>query len=55
VGFVVLTPVVMKSTIFWDITPCSPMNVNRRFGRTYRLHLQGRRISWTRSQRESGW
>jgi hypothetical protein len=21
----------MKSTIFWDITPCSPLKVNRRF------------------------
>jgi hypothetical protein len=31
----------MKSTIFWDITPCSPFSVNRRFRGTYRLHLQG--------------
>jgi hypothetical protein len=31
VGFEVLTAVVMKSTIFWDITPCSPLKVNRRF------------------------
>jgi hypothetical protein len=23
---------VLKSTIFWDITPCSPLKVNRRFG-----------------------
>jgi hypothetical protein len=28
-----------KSTNFWDITPCSPLRVNRRFGGTYRLHL----------------
>jgi hypothetical protein len=35
VGFEVLTAMVMKSTIFWDITPCSPLNVNRRFGGTY--------------------
>jgi hypothetical protein len=41
VGFEVLTPVVMKSSIFWDIKPCSPLKVNRRFGGTYRLHLQG--------------
>jgi hypothetical protein len=34
---------VMKNTIFWDITPCSPLSVNRRFGWTYRLHLQGQR------------
>jgi hypothetical protein len=30
--FEVLAAVVMKSTIFWDITPCSPLKVNRRFG-----------------------
>jgi hypothetical protein len=27
---------IKKSTIFWDITPCSPLKVNRRFGGTYR-------------------
>jgi hypothetical protein len=31
----------MKSTVLWDITPCSPLKVNRRFAETYRLHLQG--------------
>jgi hypothetical protein len=25
------------------MTPCSPLSFNRRFGGTYRLHLQGRR------------
>jgi hypothetical protein len=45
VGFEVLTPVVMKSTIFWDKTPCSPLKVSRRFGETYRLHLQGRKMT----------
>jgi hypothetical protein len=32
----------MKSTtsIFWYITLCSPLKVNRRFGGTHRLHLQ---------------
>jgi hypothetical protein len=29
----------MKSTILWDITPCSPLIVNRRFRGTYHLHL----------------
>jgi hypothetical protein len=53
IGFEVLTAVVMKSTIFWDITPCSSLSVNRCFGGTYRLHLQGRRISRARNQRES--
>jgi hypothetical protein len=37
----------------WDITPCSPLKVNRHFGGTCRLHLQGRKISRTRKQRES--
>jgi hypothetical protein len=32
----------LKNTTFWDITPCSPLKVNRRFGGTYRLHLLGR-------------
>jgi hypothetical protein len=54
-GFEVLTAVVMKSIIFWDITPCSAFKVNRRFGGTYRLHLQGRKISGARNRRESRW
>jgi hypothetical protein len=29
VGFEVITAVVMKSTIFWDMTTCSPLKVNR--------------------------
>jgi hypothetical protein len=36
VGFEVLTAVVMKSTIFWDITPCSVLSVYVHFGGTYR-------------------
>jgi hypothetical protein len=31
--------------IFWDITLCSPLSVNRRFGGTYRLHPQGSWVS----------
>jgi hypothetical protein len=42
-GFEVLTAVVMKSTIFWDITPCSLLIVNQHFRGTFRLHLQGRK------------
>jgi hypothetical protein len=42
-----------KSSISWDITQCSPMKVNRPFGGTYRLHLEGRRISRARNQSES--
>jgi hypothetical protein len=33
----------LKSITFWDVTPCSLLSCNRRFGATYRLHLQGRR------------
>jgi hypothetical protein len=39
VEFEVLKAVVMKSIIFWDMTPCSPSSFNRRFGGTYRLHM----------------
>jgi hypothetical protein len=45
----------MKSSIFWDITTCGSLKVNRRFGRACRLHLQGRRISRARNQGESRW
>jgi hypothetical protein len=34
---------IIKSIIFWDMTPCRPLSSNRRFGGTYRLYLQGRR------------
>jgi hypothetical protein len=37
----ILTAMVMKSSVFCDITPCSPLNVNRCFGGTWRLHIQG--------------
>jgi hypothetical protein len=46
---------ILKSSVFWDITPCSPLKVNRRFRGTYRLYLQGRRTSRTRNQPESRW
>jgi hypothetical protein len=37
----VLTVLVMNGFIFLDITPSSPLKVNRRFGGTYCLHPQG--------------
>jgi hypothetical protein len=43
----------MMIYIFWDKTPCSPLKVNRRFGGTCCLHLQGRRISQPRNRREA--
>jgi hypothetical protein len=45
----------MKSILFWDVTPCSLLSCNRRFGGTYRLHPQGQKISRARNQRENGW
>jgi hypothetical protein len=46
----VLTAMSMNSSIFWDITPCSRLNFNRRFGGICRLHLLGRRISQARNE-----
>jgi hypothetical protein len=43
-----------RSSIFWDITLCRPLEVNRRFGGTCRLHLPGRKISQARNQHEAG-
>jgi hypothetical protein len=53
-GFEVLTAVVMKSTIFWDIMPCSLLKANRHFGGTHRLHLQCQ-IRQARYQHKSMW
>jgi hypothetical protein len=33
-----------EESVFWDIMPCGPLRINRRFGWTC-LHLDGRRIS----------
>jgi hypothetical protein len=43
-GSETLSVVVMNVTIFWDIAPTSPY-VNWRFGGTYHLHLQGRKLA----------
>jgi hypothetical protein len=43
VRFEVSTAVTMKNAVFWDVAPCSSC-VNQRFGGTYLLHLQGRKI-----------
>jgi hypothetical protein len=45
----------VKCSSFWDVTPCSPLKVHRRFGWIYCLHLQGRRIRRIWNQRESRW
>jgi hypothetical protein len=51
IGSEVPTAVPMKSPIFWDIMP---LKVKRHFRGPCRLHLQGRRISQARNQREAG-
>jgi hypothetical protein len=38
----------MKSIVFWDMTPYSPLSVNRLFRGIYRLHLQGRRNKFSK-------
>jgi hypothetical protein len=50
----VLTPMVMKGSIFWDTTPCSLLKDKQCFGGTCPLHLQGQRISQARNQCEAG-
>jgi hypothetical protein len=40
VGYEVVTVVIVKNSIFWNITPCSQLNVSRCFGGTCRLHLE---------------
>jgi hypothetical protein len=54
VGFQVLTAVVMKIYIFWNITSRIPVKVNPRFGGTCRLHRKGRRVSQARNQCVAG-
>jgi hypothetical protein len=35
-GFQVLTAMIMKNVIFWDIAPCSSLKINWRLGEKYR-------------------
>jgi hypothetical protein len=51
VKFEYSTVVTIKNAVFWDVAPCSYF-VNRRFGGTYRLHLQGIRNPRAMNQRE---
>jgi hypothetical protein len=40
-GSEVLTEVVMQTSVFWDITSCSSLEVNGLFGGTCCFHVQG--------------
>jgi hypothetical protein len=48
------TTTLLKSIIFWDTMPCSPLKFNHFWG-TNCLHLQGLRISPARYHHESKW
>jgi hypothetical protein len=50
VGTEVITAGVTKSSIFWDITPSSPLKIDRRLRGTFSLHFQGLRINLARNQ-----
>jgi hypothetical protein len=39
--FKVLTAVIMNSSIFYDITPCSPLKAKQRFGGRHRPYSHG--------------
>jgi hypothetical protein len=43
-----------SSSIFWDITSCSKLKINRRFRGTCCLQLRDRRIRQARNQHEAG-
>jgi hypothetical protein len=42
----------LESCNYWDITPHNPFKLNRRFGGTCRLNLQGQIISQGRSMKQ---
>jgi hypothetical protein len=44
IRFEVFTAVTMKNAVFWDVALCRSCELNRCFGGTCRLHLQGRKI-----------
>jgi hypothetical protein len=52
---VVFTPVVMKSSILWDITTCSPVKVNRRFGWTCRISFHVRKVRHMKTAANRAW
>jgi hypothetical protein len=55
VGLVVLTLIVIKSATFSNITLCSLLQVDLRFGEIYNFHFQGRKVNrGGRSESEPG-
>jgi hypothetical protein len=54
VSALIPTNVSIKSSVFWDIMPCSPFKVDRRFGGICHFHLHCQRKNEARNQREAG-
>ena len=54
-----LTSLLMKNTTFCDVTPCSLVEMYQRFGETYCVHLQLRRVNntekWIQREEERTW
>jgi hypothetical protein len=50
---ILLNQYVLKSIIFWDMTSCSLLSSNWRFGGTPRHHLQGQRNNLSKNQQIS--
>jgi hypothetical protein len=44
----------LKNTMFFDVSPFSPLQVHLRFHGHYYLHLQGRSVSQATDQQEAG-
>jgi hypothetical protein len=44
----------LKSSIFWNITPCSPVKVNQRFGGPYSLDHQDREVNQAKHKHVAG-
>jgi hypothetical protein len=55
VGIEVSTEMFMKSSIFWDAGPCTPVKFNGRFGGTSILHLQVCKVRQTRNQHKAAY
>jgi hypothetical protein len=53
VRFEVFMAVTMKNAVFWDVATCR-FCVNRRFGGTYRLNLEGRKNRAKQSPAHAG-
>jgi hypothetical protein len=43
----------MNTSVFWVVTPCSPVKVHWRFGGTYLLNTRDRRINQARNQQKA--